>query len=149
MDGPASSRTWASVLNEMMGAIEERTADLSNANRELSQKNRDLIDARNQAATDPLTGLGNHRSFQNRLRAEVARAQEDGSSVGLIIIDLDGFKDVNDSLGHLAGDQLLRDLAAGSPKSPATTTRSATAATSWLSCCPALSVRTPSQWLTG
>ena len=109
--GPREFAHLGSVLNEMMGSIEERTADLSNANRELSQKNSDLIDARNQAATDPLTGLGNHRSFQNRLREEVTKAQEGGSSVGLIIIDLDGFKDVNDSLGHLAGDQLLRDLA--------------------------------------
>ena len=109
--GPREFAHLGSVLNEMMGSIEERTADLSNANRELSQKNSDLIDARNQAATDPLTGLGNHRSFQNGLRQEVSKAQESGSSVGLIIIDLDGFKEVNDSLGHLAGDQLLRDLA--------------------------------------
>ncbi|MDP9181102.1 MAG: diguanylate cyclase, partial [Chloroflexota bacterium] len=109
--GPREFAHLGSVLNEMMAAIEERTADLRDANGELSQKNSDLIDARNQAATDPLTGLGNHRSFQNRLREEVTKAQEDGSCVGLIIIDLDGFKDVNDSLGHLAGDQLLRDLA--------------------------------------
>ncbi len=109
--GPREFAHLGSVLNEMMGSIEERTADLSDANRELNQKNSDLIDARNQAATDPLTGLGNHRSFQNRLREEVTKAQEGGSSVGLIIIDIDGFKDVNDSLGHLAGDQVLRDLA--------------------------------------
>ena len=109
--GPREFAHLGSVLNEMMGSIEERTDDLSTANRELSQKNTDLIDARNQAATDPLTGLGNHRSFQNCLREEVTKAQDRGSSVGLIIIDLDGFKDVNDSLGHLAGDQLLRDLA--------------------------------------
>jgi diguanylate cyclase (GGDEF) domain/uncharacterized domain HDIG len=109
--GPREFVHLGTVLNEMMGSIEERTADLSDANRELNQKNTDLIDARNQAATDPLTGLGNHRSFQNRLREEVTKAQEGGSSVGLIIIDIDGFKDVNDSLGHLAGDQVLRDLA--------------------------------------
>jgi diguanylate cyclase (GGDEF)-like protein/putative nucleotidyltransferase with HDIG domain len=110
--GPREFAHLGSVLNEMMGSIEERTADLSDANRELNQKNSDLIDARNEAATDPLTGLGNHRSFQSRLREEVASAKKAGSSVSLIIIDLDGFKDVNDSLGHLAGDQLLRDLAA-------------------------------------
>jgi diguanylate cyclase (GGDEF)-like protein len=109
--GPREFAHLGSVLNEMMGSIEERTADLSDANRELNQKNSDLVDARNQAATDPLTGLGNHRSFQNRLREEVTKAREGGSSVGLIIIDIDGFKDVNDSLGHLAGDQVLRDLA--------------------------------------
>jgi diguanylate cyclase (GGDEF)-like protein/putative nucleotidyltransferase with HDIG domain len=110
--GPREFAHLGSVLNEMMGSIEERSADLSNANRELNQKNLDLIHARNEAATDPLTGLGNHRSFQSRLREEVATARKAGSSVSLIIMDLDGFKDVNDSLGHLVGDQLLRDLAA-------------------------------------
>ncbi len=111
VDGPREFSHLGLVLNEMMSAIEERTADLRTANEELSEKNRDLNAARTEAATDPLTGLGNHRSFHSRLRAEVASAQASGSSLGLIIIDLDGFKDVNDSLGHLAGDQLLRDLA--------------------------------------
>jgi diguanylate cyclase (GGDEF)-like protein len=109
--GPKELAHLGSVLNEMMQAIETRTADLGRANSQLSEKNRDLSDARQQAATDPLTGLGNHRSFHKRVREEVALAQETGSGVGLIMIDVDGFKDVNDSLGHLAGDQLLRDLA--------------------------------------
>ena len=110
--GPRELAHLGSVLNNMMGAIEAHTADLQMANRELTQKNRDLVDARTQAATDPLTGLGNHRSFHKRLRDEFALAQEKGSRLGLIIIDLDGFKEINDSLGHLAGDQALRDLAA-------------------------------------
>jgi diguanylate cyclase (GGDEF)-like protein len=109
--GPKELAHLGSVLNEMMHAIETRTADLGRANSQLGEKNRDLIDARQQAATDPLTGLGNHRSFHTRVREEVVRAQETGSSVGLIMIDVDSFKDLNDSLGHLAGDQLLRDLA--------------------------------------
>jgi diguanylate cyclase (GGDEF)-like protein len=109
--GPREFAHLGSVLNTMMGKIEEHTAELSRANLALTEKNRDLVDARNEAATDPLTGLGNHRSFHNRLRDEVARAQSAGDSVGLIIIDLDGFKEINDSLGHLAGDKMLRDLA--------------------------------------
>jgi len=110
--GPRELAHLGSVLNKMMEVIEANTADLERTNRELTRRNRDLMDARAQAATDPLTGLGNHRSFHKSLRDEFARAQETGSALGLIIIDVDQFKDVNDSAGHLAGDQALRDLAA-------------------------------------
>jgi len=109
--GPREFANLGSALNNMMGKIEDHTDELRRANQALTEKNRDLIDARNEAATDPLTGLGNHRSFHNRLRDEVARAHRAGAGLGLIIIDLDGFKEINDSLGHIAGDKLLRDLA--------------------------------------
>jgi diguanylate cyclase (GGDEF)-like protein len=109
--GPKELAHLGYVLNNMMGAIEARTADLRQANNQLRANNLDLLEARNQAATDPLTGLGNHRSFHKSLRDEVTQAEEDVSTVGLIMIDVDGFKGINDSLGHLAGDQLLRDLA--------------------------------------
>lgn len=102
--GPRELSHLGSVLNEMMSAIEKRTEDLRQANYHLT-------DARSQAATDPLTGLGNHRSFHQRLPDWVARAAASGVPVGVIMMDLDGFKEVNDSLGHLAGDQLLREVA--------------------------------------
>jgi diguanylate cyclase (GGDEF)-like protein/putative nucleotidyltransferase with HDIG domain len=101
--GPRELSHLGSVLNEMMSAIEKRTEDLSQANHHLT-------DARTQAAKDPLTGLGNHRSFHKRLQDEAAAAAG-GVSLGLVMMDLDGFKEVNDSLGHLAGDQLLREVA--------------------------------------
>jgi diguanylate cyclase (GGDEF)-like protein len=109
--GPTEFSHLGGVLNEMMAAIEDRTADLREANRKLRMQNRELTDARLQAATDPLTGLGNHRSFHNTLRTEAVYSNETGVPLGITIIDLDGFKDVNDSLGHLAGDQLLREVA--------------------------------------
>jgi diguanylate cyclase (GGDEF)-like protein len=109
--GPTEFSHLGAVLNEMMSAIEERTGDLRQANRRLRAQNKELTDARMQAATDPLTGLGNHRSFHKTLRDEASLAAAEGSPLGLVIIDLDGFKEVNDSLGHLAGDQLLREVA--------------------------------------
>ena len=111
-NGPRELAHLGSVLNKMMEVIEANTGDLERTNRELTKRNRDLVDARAQAATDPLTGLGNHRSFHKSLRDEFARAQETGTALGLIIIDVDRFKDVNDSMGHMAGDQALRDLSA-------------------------------------
>jgi diguanylate cyclase (GGDEF)-like protein/putative nucleotidyltransferase with HDIG domain len=64
-----------------------------------------------QANTDALTGLANHRSFQERLREEVARAHRYGRPLSLVLIDLDVFKVVNDAHGHAAGDQALAEVA--------------------------------------
>lgn len=59
---------------------------------------------------DPLTGLFNHRQFYQLLAAELARSQRYGHQVSLLMLDIDYFKRVNDSFGHLAGDQVLRQL---------------------------------------
>lgn len=64
-----------------------------------------------QAQTDSLTGLYNHRTFHERLRSELARANRAGDSVALLMADIDDFKRVNDVHGHAAGDQLLAALA--------------------------------------
>ncbi len=64
-----------------------------------------------QAILDELTGLGNRRHAQEMLVREMARAERFGSPVGFVLCDLDNFKDVNDRYGHLAGDEVLRELA--------------------------------------
>lgn len=60
-----------------------------------------------QASYDALTGLPNRRLFGNRLREEIIKSDRSGENVALLFIDLDHFKDVNDTLGHEVGDQLL------------------------------------------
>ena len=70
-----------------------------------------LRNARSEATTDALTGLSNHRAFHDRIKEEMSRAQESGHPVGLIMVDIDDFKRVNDSRGHQAGDNVLRQLA--------------------------------------
>jgi diguanylate cyclase (GGDEF)-like protein len=64
------------------------------------------------AATDPLTGLLNRRAFDERLGHEVARARRERRELALVLVDLDHFKAINDRDGHLAGDRVLRQVAA-------------------------------------
>ena len=63
------------------------------------------------ALTDPLTGLGNHRHFGERLEVELDRAEARREPVSLCLIDLDDFKRINDSFGHPVGDAVLREVA--------------------------------------
>jgi diguanylate cyclase (GGDEF)-like protein len=71
-----------------------------------------LSDAERRAQTDPLTGVLNRRSLVERLDAACLRAQARGLPIALLFIDLDHFKQINDSYGHLAGDACLRAIIA-------------------------------------
>jgi diguanylate cyclase (GGDEF)-like protein/PAS domain S-box-containing protein len=64
-----------------------------------------------QAYHDSLTGLANRSLFRDRLEQALARSARAGGTIAVLILDLDGFKQVNDTLGHDAGDQLLRIVA--------------------------------------
>jgi len=64
-----------------------------------------------QALTDPLTGLLNRRAMESKAEWELAKCRESGGSVSVITIDLDGFKQINDSLGHIYGDAALVQVA--------------------------------------
>ena len=63
------------------------------------------------ALTDPLTGLGNHRHFHERLDRDLTEAEEKGMPLSVCILDIDNFKELNDRLGHPKGDQILAQVA--------------------------------------
>jgi diguanylate cyclase (GGDEF)-like protein len=65
---------------------------------------------RQQAITDLKTQLFNHSYFETRLEEELRRSERYGHSISLLMLDLDNFKNYNDSHGHLAGDQVLRQV---------------------------------------
>ncbi len=63
------------------------------------------------AREDPLTGLANRRSWDERLEAELERSARSGAALSVVVLDLDGFKAVNDAQGHHAGDRVLQAAA--------------------------------------
>jgi diguanylate cyclase (GGDEF)-like protein len=71
-----------------------------------------VLKAMRLALTDPLTGLGNHRHFHERLQRELALAEQEGTSLTLCLVDIDDFKQVNDRHGHPVGDRVLAQVAA-------------------------------------
>lgn len=96
---------------EMRRSIMLQEATLESQSRYLDQLERHQEELEQENATDPLTALGNRRAFQERLEAEMSRAKRNGTSVALLILDVDFFKRYNDSFGHPAGDGVLRQLA--------------------------------------
>ena len=90
------------ALNQQIGAVASSVERLRSEKQALEEK----------ATTDPLTGLRNRGFFDETLAGELERAAQDGHPLGLLILDIDHFKSVNDTYGHRAGDELLRAVAA-------------------------------------
>ncbi|MHB1421016.1 MAG: bifunctional diguanylate cyclase/phosphohydrolase [Bacillota bacterium] len=94
-------QTAISKLHKANTDLEKTTVILTEANQKLSQL----------ALTDGLTGLYNHRYFQERIREELNRAERYESELSLMMLDVDHFKLYNDHCGHTQGDQVLTKLA--------------------------------------
>ncbi|MDZ7839492.1 MAG: GGDEF domain-containing protein [Gammaproteobacteria bacterium] len=101
-------------LEQMADALLDLNNQLDAAHRELVQANRELgkreESVRRISLTDALTGAGNRRKFDDELPLEVDHARRHGYPLSLVMLDLDHFKEYNDTLGHEAGDRVLRDL---------------------------------------
>ena len=88
--------------------IEARTADLA---REVAERQRYAEALAQLAAMDPLTGLCNRTTFAQRLACMLAEAEQCGTSLAVLFLDLDNFKQVNDVRGHATGDRVLQAAA--------------------------------------
>ncbi|MDO8926024.1 MAG: EAL domain-containing protein [Sideroxyarcus sp.] len=84
---------------------------LTGVSQDITEKKRSEETIWQQANFDPLTGLPNRRMFQDRLEHEIRKSHRDGLPLALMFIDLDKFKEVNDTLGHDKGDVLLVEAA--------------------------------------
>lgn len=78
---------------------------------EISRLRQDLEEMRKEAMTDPLTGIANRKMFDQQLRNRAMEAMENGTPLCLLMIDVDYFKQFNDTYGHQTGDQVIRLLA--------------------------------------
>ncbi|WP_290890475.1 diguanylate cyclase [Arenimonas sp.] len=87
--------------------VARRTSELSTALEQLAEANQRLRESNRR---DALTGLFNRRHFRDMFEQQLHQANEHRQSLGVLLIDLDHFKDVNDTHGHLAGDECLRWL---------------------------------------
>lgn len=103
--------TWIHLL---AGALHDRNGELLGylgAISDISELKAAQIQMENLAFYDPLTGLANRRLFKNRLEKAVKSVMRSGSSMALMFLDMDQFKRINDTLGHDAGDILLKEVA--------------------------------------
>jgi diguanylate cyclase len=93
---------------EMLVKLERLLAEKAALANELAAANELLSKA---AATDGLTGLANHRAFQEALKRDLARAEREKQPLSIVLIDADHFKKVNDTYGHPTGDHVLKTIA--------------------------------------
>lgn len=96
-------------LQQALDELAERNLQL---NAEIAERERAEAQVRHQATHDMLTGLPNRMLFHDRLQAAMQRGARHDSGFALAMLDIDGFKAVNDTWGHPAGDALLRSIAA-------------------------------------
>ena len=105
LDSPTLSESLPGALGEVVHDSVQQLV------RSLQQRDRLQSELAHQAAHDPLTGLPNRAQALRLVDAALARGQRSGSMVGVLFVDLDGFKGVNDRAGHAAGDAVLRTVA--------------------------------------
>lgn len=109
---------FGAILSDIVTAtrVMERQNDdleqqLDSSSTEISRLREDLEDVRREAITDAMTGIFNRRLFDIRLREEAVIAQGKSQNLSLLLIDIDKFKNFNDTFGHLIGDLILKLLA--------------------------------------
>jgi diguanylate cyclase len=102
----------ARTTTEMIVQNKELTTRLNETTREMSALRDALELVRTEALSDPLTGLANRRNFDEVLKLRIAEAETFGSSLSLILCDIDHFKRFNDTWGHQTGDQVIRFIGA-------------------------------------
>ncbi|UIJ37246.1 GGDEF domain-containing protein [Desulfobaculum bizertense] len=98
------------VVSELASSAQKQKKYLL-VGRDLTQIRRLEKRLRQRAIVDGLTGLFNHYQFHILLEREVLRSKRSGKSIGLLFFDLDGFKEINDTRGHQAGDTVLKTVA--------------------------------------
>lgn len=107
----SESQDASAALEEANAKLKVWVDELKRRNREIGELIESRDDLRGQTLRDPLTNLYNRRYMEESLDREIRRSQRNGTPLGIIMIDIDHFKDVNDALGHETGDVVLMHMA--------------------------------------
>ena len=99
-------------LEEFSGRAERMRARIADLERETVELHSKLASEKQVARLDPLTGVANRKSFDERFAQEIARKPRAASPMVMLLWDIDSFKFINDSYGHRAGDRVLQSVAA-------------------------------------
>jgi diguanylate cyclase (GGDEF)-like protein/PAS domain S-box-containing protein len=105
------SMVWGEVIAKFYRNEETGQVELHGVTRDISERKAAQEEIRRMAMHDQLTGLPNRMLLNDRLQQALTMAKRDHGRLALMFIDLDKFKDINDTLGHDVGDQLLQQVA--------------------------------------
>ncbi len=102
------------IVNEtekIISSADNLKSELDESTKEVELLRKELDKVKEEAATDPLTGLPNRGALEQHMAAEIKKSANQGTDLSMLIVDIDFFKKVNDNYGHLVGDDILRQTA--------------------------------------
>jgi len=114
LDAPMLQSLVSEIMQDtqtMHHSVETLQGKLHESKGEVEKLQQELLNARSEALMDPLTGVFNRRGFEAQMKNLAANADLQGKKVSFLMLDIDFFKKVNDTYGHLFGDKVIRGIA--------------------------------------
>ncbi|OIQ98955.1 diguanylate cyclase VdcA [mine drainage metagenome] len=104
-------KNMADDTSKMIDSMQDLQSELAASKQKVEKLHLELHSARGEALIDPLTGILNRRGFENSAKIALSNQAALGSGICLLMVDIDHFKTINDTYGHLFGDKVIRAVA--------------------------------------